>query len=159
MIEAAMYCLLVTLAGAVVYLLLTREPAARILLPGDPVVREHDRRVASFMGREVPADATHIAWIMLGEGPEGRVHTLYLQTLDNLRSEITSATSPWGPIIATSIELEADIRMRGCVPVTEVMYSVVRVDRDGSEQWFGQSGWGARWNDDAIYQVFPGQIR
>lgn len=159
MIELGMYALLVTLTGAVLYLLGKREPGAAIMLPGERLLKQDRQRVASFLGRAVPADATHIAWIMLGDGPSGRVHTLYLQTLDSLRDEVTSANSPWGPIIAHSIDLELDIRSRGCLPVTEVMYSVVRVDREGNEAWLTRNGWGARWDDDSIFEVFPDQVR
>jgi hypothetical protein len=146
------------LIACAVVILFRREPAMRVLLPGDPIQQAGGK---SLLGHAIPPDATHIAWIMHGEGEAGRVHTLYLQTLDNLRSEIVEAQSPWGPIIATSIELETDIRSRGCVPVTEVMYVIARVDRDGNERWLSRSReWVNRWDTAAqIYEVFPGQVR
>ena len=161
------------LIACAVVILFRREPAMRVLLPGDPIQQAGGKsllghaippdatHIASLLGHAIPPDATHIAWIMHGEGEAGRVHTLYLQTLDNLRSEIVEAQSPWGPIIATSIELETDIRSRGCVPVTEVMYVIARVDRDGNERWLSRSReWVNRWDTAAqIYEVFPGQVR
>jgi hypothetical protein len=98
---------------------------------------------------------------MHGEGDLGTVHTLYLQTLESLRREVEESRSPWGPIITHSIELECDIRGRGCVPTSEVLYAVARVDADGNELWLSNSGaWVTRWSDDAeIYEVFPGQVR
>ena len=93
---------------------------------------------------------------MHGNGHIGRVHTLYMQSLENLAHEVIRAKSPWGPIITHSIELECDIRDRGCVPDVEIMYAVARMDGDGNEYWLGKRGdWVNRWAEDAsIYDVF-----
>lgn len=151
------------LGGAYLFHIMYRniDQRMRIVLPGSPMHRADRNRDIPWHTPRVPVDATHIAWIMLGEGEAGRVHTLYLQTLAHLRQEVESAQSPWGPIIANSIELELDIRGRGCVPISEVMYAVARVDADGSEQWLGKQGdWVSRWSESAeIFEVFPGQVR
>jgi len=149
--------------GAYLWHLLTRNvpPQARIVLPGQPMHRPDHAREIPWHTPTVPVDATHIAWIMHGEGDLGTVHTLYLQTLESLRREVEESRSPWGPIITHSIELECDIRGRGCEPTSEVLYAVARVDENGNETWLSRSGaWVARWSDEAeIYEVFPGQVR
>lgn len=138
-----------------------RTPAMRVVLPGDPLYQTKAASTIPWSGTIVPGDATHIAWIMFGAGQIGTVHTLYLQTLTNLHEEIRTAGSPIGPVIVHSVELETDIRGRGCVPTSEVMYAVVRVDDEGNETWLGRSGdWVARWAPDAqLYEVFPGAVR
>lgn len=162
MIETLLF-IVALLAGAYIWHLATRNiPAsARIVLPGHPMHRpDHALRIP-WHTPLVPPEATHIAWIMHGEGEGGVVHTLYLQTIDSLRAEIHDARSPWGPIITHSIELECDIRGRGCIPTSEVCYAVARIDGEGTERWLGRSGdWVARWSEEAeIYEVFPGQVR
>lgn len=158
MIETAMYALLVILTGAVMYLLARRDPGARVILPGDPLHQRNEWRGGSLLGRSIPIESTHIAWIMLGEGAAGRVHTLYLQSIESLRDEADEAKSMWGPIIAHSIELECDIRGRGCMPVTELLYAVARIDSAGNERWMSKAGgWVNRWSEDAeIREVWPG---
>ena len=155
--------LVALLCGAIIWHLFTRNtpPQARIVLPGHPMHRPDRAREIPWHEPRVPLAATHIAWIMHGEGDLGTVHTLYLQTLASLRQEVQDANSPWGPIIAHSIELECDIRGRGCVPTSEVMYAVARVDSDGNEYWLSRDGsWVARWSAEAeIFEVFPGQVR
>lgn len=159
MIEAIMFSMLFLLAGSVIYLLSRIDAGAKIMLPGSRILRQNTRGISGFLGQRIPTDATHIAWIMLGEGEAGRVHTLYLQALKSVRDDITSANSPWGPIIAHSIELECDIRSRGCIPTTEIMWAVVKVDANGNEQWLNASGWGARWQEGSMFEVFPNQVR
>jgi len=162
MIDAALF-IVALLGGAYLWHLATRNvpPAARIVLPGHPMHRPDHAAQIPWHTPFVPVEATHIAWIMHGEGNGGVVHTLYLQTLDSLRAEILDARSPWGPIIAHSIELECDIRGRGCTPTSEVLYAVARIDGEGNEEWLGRDGdWVARWSEQAeIYEVFPGQVR
>jgi hypothetical protein len=158
----ALLFIVALVGGAYLWHILRRvPPEARIVLPGSPMHRpDHAARIP-WHTPTVPIDATHIAWIMHGAGDLGSVHTLYLQTLDSLRSEINDAKSPWGPIIAHSLELEFDIRGRGCVPTSEVLYAVARIDSEGNELWLADSGaWVPRWSDDAtIFEVFPGQVR
>ena len=151
------------LAGAYIWHLAMRRvpPQARIVLPGHPMHRPDHAAKIPWHQPTVPLEATHIAWIMHGQGEQGLVHTLYLQTLDSLRAEVMESRSPWGPIITHSIELECDIRGRGCVPISEVLYAVARIDADGNEEWLSKRGdWVNRWSEDAeIYEVFPGQVR
>jgi len=110
----ALLFILALLVGAYLWHLLTRNvpPQARIVLPGHPMHRPDHAREIPWHTPTVPVDATHIAWIMHGEGDLGTVHTLYLQTLESLRREVEESRSPWGPIITHSIELECDIRGR-----------------------------------------------
>jgi hypothetical protein len=143
---------------ACTYIVLThkRTPEMRVVLPGDPMNRPDMASPIPWHNARLPRDATHIAWIMHGNGHIGRVHTLYMQSLENLAHEVIRAKSPWGPIITHSIELECDIRDRGCVPDGEIMYAVARIDGDGNEYWLGKRGdWVNRWDVDAsIYDVF-----
>ena len=144
--------------GAVLYILLTRNriPEMRIVMPGDPMHTTSQEAPIPWHSKRLPRDATHIAWIMHGHGEIGRVHTLYVQTLESLKHEVAASKSPWGPIITHSIELECDIRDRGCTPDGELMYAVARIDGDGNEYWLGKhGGWVNRWASDAsIYDVF-----
>jgi len=162
MIEGALF-IVALLSGAYLWHLLNRriEQRMRVVLPGTPMHRPDISTAIPWHTPMVPLDATHIAWIMHGAGEVGNVHTLYLQTIDSLRREVDDARSPWGPIIAHSIELECDIRSRGCKPTSEVMYAVARVDDDGNEWWLSANGdWVNRWSPAAeIYEVFPGQVR
>lgn len=157
MIEVLVGSVIVALVLCILILLSQREPAMRVILPGDPMHQQG----ASMLEHSIPAEATHVAWIMHGEGEAGRVHTLYLQDLQSLRREVLESQSAWGPIIATSLELECDIRSRGCVPVSEILYVIARVDGDGTERWLSRSRtWVERWHGEAqIYEVFPGQTR
>lgn len=161
MIETLAALAVVLMAVTIVVLVYRREPGARIVLPGDPMHQPDHARSIPWHSQGVPEEATHIGWIMHGEGEMGRVHTLYLQDLDSLKREVLDARSPWGPIITHSIELECDIRSRGCVPISEVCYVIARVDRDGNERWLSRSrNWVNRWDESAqIYEVFPGQVR
>lgn len=160
MIELILSAILLVSVIGLCISLTRRDARARVILPGEPIDRPRGERIPWHEG-PVPIDATHIAWIMLGEGDQGRVHTLLLQTLENLADEVQEARSPWGPIIVHSITLECDIRSRGCVPVSEVMYAIARVDAEGNEWWMGRRGeWTSRWSDRAkIYECFPGQVR
>lgn len=161
MIEWILVACLLACGIVLAIVLSRREPAMRIVLPGDPMSQPDHSKFLPWHTPSVPIDATHIAWIMHGAGEGGNVHTLYLQSLDSLRDEIVEARSPWGPVILHSIELETDIRSRGCVPISEVLYAIARVDPEGNEQWLSRSGsWVNRWAREAqIYEVFPGQVR
>lgn len=161
MIEISLAIALFVIACFVLHALAKTEPAMRVVLPGDPMHTPDHSQPIPWHDARVPDDATHIGWIMHGEGELGRVHTLYLQDIESLRREVLEAQSTWGPIIATSIELECDIRSRGCVPITEILYVIARVDRDGNEQWLSRSrNWVNRWDESAqIYEVFPAKTR
>ena len=153
----------IVMVCACTYIVLThkRTPEMRVVLPGDPMHRPSQEAPIPWHSKRLPRDATHIAWIMLGQGEIGSVHTLYVQTLESLKHEVAASKSPWGPIITHSIELECDIRDRGCTPASEIMYAVARIDGDGNEYWLGKhGGWVNRWASDAsIYDVFGAEAR
>ena len=106
--------------------------------------------------RLLPPDATHIAWIMLGEAAHGRIHALHLQTLESFYADSAKANSPIGPMIVRSIELESEILALDATAASEIMYAIVRVGDDGLEQWLGRDGeWVNRWSEHAdVMNVF-----
>lgn len=106
--------------------------------------------------RLLPPDATHIAWIMLGEATHGRIHALHLQTLESFYADSAKARSPIGPMIVRSIELESEILALDATAASEIMYAIARVGEDGLEQWLGRDGaWVNRWSEHAdVMNIF-----
>lgn len=143
-------------AGAGIWHLFTRPSNPR---PEQPR-RAPVTRLNMFNERIIPGDATHIAWIMLGSCEHGTVHTLCLQDLNSLDADIKAASSPIGPCIVKSIELELDMRERGCTAASELMYAIARIDREGNETWLSNHGeWVCRWSKDADIQNIFGEQR
>jgi hypothetical protein len=132
----------------------------RIALPGSPAAAIAQQRDLLWHSQLIPPEATHIAWIMLGRSDYGTVHTLALQDIHSVRQDILEASSPMGPIITKSIELEMDMMGRGCIAASEIMYAIARIDRDGNERWLGRNGtWVSRWSPDADVQDIFGDQR
>jgi hypothetical protein len=152
--------LLISLAVLMFWLNSRVEAQMRIVTKNSPASAVTTDKRLLWQGRELPWEATHIAWIMLGHGDYGTVHTLALQDLASLRADIISADSPLGPIIAKSIELEMDMLGRGCRAASEIMYAIARIDRAGNETWLSRDGdWVARWSSDADVQNIFGDHR
>jgi hypothetical protein len=152
--------ILLVLVAGICYLNYKVEAKMRIATPGSPAAKIQQERVIPWHDRELPWDATHIAWIMLGDGDLGRIHTLYLQTIESFREESDEADSAIGPIITRSIEMEMDIIERGCKSATEIMYAIARIDRQGNECWLALDGsWVARWSEDSDIQNIFGDQR
>lgn len=156
MIDALMFMAALGL-GALIWHFLTSnpKPGMRVVLPGSPMANIQRTKEMPWHRDEIPSDATHIAWIMNGTSEVGVVHTLMMQTIGGLQHDILASNNPWGPIITKSIELECDIRSRGCEPTGELQYAIVKVDGEGNEEWLGRRGWVNRWSKEAhVWDVF-----
>ncbi len=160
MIELALVGIVVSFAFCMFYLNRKIEANMRVVTPGSAADRIQQEHIVPWHDRELPWDATHIAWIMLGDGDMGTIHTLYLQTIESFREESDEADSPIGPIITRSIEMELDIIERGCKAATEIMYAIARIDQQGNECWLSRDGsWVARWHEDSDIQNIFGDSR
>jgi len=136
------------------------EGQMRVVSKGSQALSISQTRTVLWHNQEVPWEATHIAWIMLGESDYGTVHTLSMQDIESVRRDIVTADSPLGPIIAKSIELEMDMLGRGCKAASEIMYAIARIDSSGNETWLSTDGaWVARWSPSADVQNIFGDHR
>lgn len=151
---------LLGLAALMFYLNHRLEAKMRVVSKGSPALALARDRTILWHDQAIPWEATHVAWIMLGQGDYGTVHTLALQDIESLRQDILTADSPLGPIIAKSIEMEMDMLGRGCRAASEIMYAIARIDRAGNETWLSKDGdWVARWSADADVQNIFGDHR
>jgi hypothetical protein len=151
---------LLLLAAGMFWLNHKVEAQMRVASPGSAAARMQQEQVVPWHNRNLPYDATHIAWIMLGDGDMGRVHSLYLQSLESFREESAEADSAIGPIITRSIEMEMDMLDRGCKAATEIMYAIARIDTQGNECWLARDGsWVARWSNESDIQNIFGDPR
>lgn len=136
------------------------EGQMRVVSKGSQALSISQNRTILWHDQAIPWEATHIAWIMLGQSDYGTVHTLALQDLESLRQDIVTSDSPLGPIIAKSIEMEMDMLGRGCRAASEIMYAIARIDSAGNETWLSKDGdWVARWSPDADVQNIFGDHR
>lgn len=155
MIDAALLLFSLCTGAFIWHWLMKPTRHMQVMLPGRPAQTRHDGVGLPWHANPLPDDATHIAWIMHGSGEIGEVHALYMQSIGSLRSEILESNNAFGPIIVRSIELECDIRSRGCEPNGELQYAIARIQSDGNETWVGRNGWVARWSKDAmVWDVF-----
>lgn len=151
---------LLGLAALMFYLNHRLEAKMRVVSKGSPALALARDRTILWHDQAIPWEATHIAWIMLGEGDYGTVHTLALQDIESLRQDILTADSPLGPIITKSIELEMEMLGRGCRAASEIMYAIARIDGSGNETWLSKDrSWVARWSEDADVQNIFGDHR
>lgn len=148
------------LAALMVYLNHRVESQMRVVSKTSPALALARDRQFLWHDQQIPLEATHIAWIMLGNSDYGTVHTLSMQDLDSVRQDIVTSDSPLGPIIAKSIELEMDMLGRGCRAASEIMYAIARIDGSGNETWLSKDGaWVARWSAEADVQNIFGEHR
>jgi hypothetical protein len=97
----------------------------------------------------IPEDATHIAWVMMGQGADGVVYSLAVQDLDAAKSEVRQSKHSHDPVITQMMMLEADLNSRGCQSTSDLRFCLARVDDDGNEHWWSGSKWVRRWHRDA----------
>ena len=148
---------LLILAVAVLWFRLNANAGiAHVVHPNSAASKIAQHMPIPWNDRLLPPDATHIAWIMLGDAPHGRIHALHLQTLESFYADSAKANSPIGPMIVRSIELESEILALDATAASEIMYAIARVADDGLEQWLGRDGaWVSRWSNDAdVMNIF-----
>lgn len=97
----------------------------------------------------LPDEATHVAFVMMGQAEHGAVYTLSVQPIDEAEREVQQSVSWADPPIRKAIELEDDLQSRGCATRGDLRFCIVKIDGEGTERWWSGRKWVPRWHRDA----------
>jgi hypothetical protein len=97
----------------------------------------------------LPDEATHVAFVMMGETEHGSVYSLSVQPIEDAEQEVRRAVSWADPPIQKAIQLEDDLHARGCRTAGDLRFCVVKIDADGNQRWWSGRKWVPRWHRDA----------
>jgi hypothetical protein len=97
----------------------------------------------------LPAEATHVAFVMMGTAEHGIVYSLSVQPIAEAERDVSRAKSWVDPPILRAIQLEDDLQSRGCTTAGDVRFCLVRIDAEGTERWWSGERWVPRWHRDA----------
>lgn len=97
----------------------------------------------------LPEDATHVAFIVMGQCEHGSVYSLAVQDIEAAAAEVQAATYSHDPVIRKMVELEDDLLTRGCSLKGDIHIAIVHADDDGTEKWWSGSKWVPRWHRSA----------
>jgi hypothetical protein len=131
-----------------------RGKPRRVRNKGYTLPTKRPDRIVPWYPQVVPPDATHMTYILVGEGPNGRTFALRNQTIAEAIQEAALETCLVTPVIRQMCALEDDLYQRGCQPVTEVRF-VLTQHQDGGERWWSGRKWLPRWHRDAaVYDIW-----
>jgi hypothetical protein len=153
MTEAAVVIAVFVLGLVVASTLVNRSGNAQMgVAPIRPRVGLPYRHPASrlpYYPLPVPDDATHVAWVMMGQGQNGTVYSLAVQDILAAEMACRAARHTYDPVIQQMIVLESDLVGRGCNSTGDLRFCLARVDDEGTEHWWSGSRWVKRWHRDA----------
>lgn len=116
-----------------------------------------DRRVPWYPA-PVPDDATHVTYVAIGEGEDGRHYAITHQTITDAMREASVESNLVNPVIRRYAQLEEDLYARGCIPICEVRFLLSK-QQDGDERWWSGSKWVPRWHRDAaVFDIWGTQF-